>query len=264
VQAAGAAEVRAGLYQAARGEVNSVTLTDNGSGQTQVVELTAPLTIGPGCLAGPPVLCDTITLVRLGDRDDRAARFSFFSDGSVYAGPGDDDIHSDGLGAEAFGGEGDDRVGVSSNGFSEATGGPGDDVVTGSGAASVVLRGGPGDDRVEGRAGGAIFDLHGGVGDDTVEVVIGMGTPGTVAGGPGDDSIGATGAAGGAAMTGGSGDDVLAGSAGADTFAAGMGRDRVDSADGTAEPVNCGAGVDAVVADALDTVAANCEQVTIL
>jgi hypothetical protein len=264
-QAASAAQVQDGLYQAARGEVNTVRITDTASG-SEVVDLTAPLVLGPGCVAGPPVVCGYIRFAYLGDRDDRAERRSFFSDVFVYGQQGNDDVIADGLSAGAFGGAGDDRVSVDSNGFSEGAGGPGDDVVTGSGSATVTVTGGQGNDRLEGRTSGGGLEVQGGAGDDALVLQLNSSASGaTAAGGPGNDSIAATGSAGGpVGMIGGAGDDVITGSTGADAFTAGPGDDQINSADGVAESVNCGAGVDGVTADALDTVARNCENVTIL
>jgi Ca2+-binding RTX toxin-like protein len=62
-------------------------------------------------------------------------------------------------------------------------------------------------------------------------------------------------------LLGGAGDDELDGGAGGDTLNGGDGADRITSRDGVADDVVCGAGADTVIADAVDTVAADCETV---
>jgi Ca2+-binding RTX toxin-like protein len=263
---ASAALVQSGLYRAASGEVNTVTLTAGPGGNgTAVEELTAPLTLGPGCTAGVQVVCDpAVDVVRLGDRDDFAVHVNpFISIASVYGGRGNDDILSDALGAEAFGGAGDDDVEVSSNGFSDGFGGPGDDVVRGSGAALVRLHGNAGDDHITSDPSGALMELLGGTGDDEIVIRGGDNAITTAAGGPGSDIITAV-SNGGGELSGGAGDDRLTGSAAVETFRGGPGRDSLESADGVGESIACGAGQDSVAADAFDTVASDCENVTIL
>ncbi|HEX6026786.1 MAG TPA: hypothetical protein VFZ00_32615 [Solirubrobacter sp.] len=73
----------------------------------------------------------------------------------------------------------------------------------------------------------------------------------TVNGGDGNDRL-ATGA----------GDDVVTGGLGIDDIDAGPGNDDVRAADGLADAVRCGDGIDRVEADGLDTVALDCETVT--
>jgi Ca2+-binding RTX toxin-like protein len=61
-------------------------------------------------------------------------------------------------------------------------------------------------------------------------------------------------------LTGGSGNDVLSGGAGSDRFDAGPGDDDVQARDGAAETIDCGAGNDLAVGDAVDRVV-GCERV---
>jgi RTX calcium-binding nonapeptide repeat (4 copies) len=94
------------------------------------------------------------------------------------------------------------------------------------------LRGGDGSDRIEGGAGADKLD--GGFGDD--EIV----------GGPGRDAISA---------------DLAGGDCGPLWCKVPYGNDTVDARDGEADSISCGAGTDSVTADAVATVAPDCEQV---
>ncbi len=94
------------------------------------------------------------------------------------------------------------------------------------------LRAGDGADRVDGGAGADKLD--GGFGDDTI------------VGGPGRDAISA---------------DLAGGDCGPLWCKHPHGNDTVDARDGEADSISCGAGTDRVRADAVDTVAPDCEQV---
>ena len=59
------------------------------------------------------------------------------------------------------------------------------------------------------------------------------------------------------------GNDVLIGQAGVDNFSAGDGNDTNFARDGVAETISCGTGTDGVTADAIDTPAADCENVSL-
>lgn len=61
-------------------------------------------------------------------------------------------------------------------------------------------------------------------------------------------------------LLGGGGNDAITGNAGADVLHGGDGDDSIQARDGVADRIDCGAGTDAVVADAVDVVA-NCESV---
>jgi Ca2+-binding RTX toxin-like protein len=115
------------------------------------------------------------------------------------------------------------------------TGGPRRDSLVGT-ALGDLLRGLAGNDQLRGAAGDDC--LFGGSGADALR------------GGAGNDKL-----------RGGRGNDRLAGASGTDDFGGGSGADRIDSADGTAETVNCGGGRDRVTADALDRLR-RCERVT--
>ncbi len=95
------------------------------------------------------------------------------------------------------------------------------------------LRAGDGADRVDGGAGNDKLD--GGFGDDTIT------------GGPGRDAISA---------------DLAGGDCGPLWCKYPYGNDVVEARDGEVDSITCGAGADKVMADASDTVAPDCEEVT--
>ncbi|HEX8204459.1 MAG TPA: calcium-binding protein [Solirubrobacteraceae bacterium] len=109
------------------------------------------------------------------------------------------------------------------------------------------------------------------VGDDGE--LIGLGGDDELRGGDGRDAI--DGGAGDDKLDGGFGDDTIVGGPGRDTISADLaggdcgplwckvpyGNDLVDARDGEIDSITCGAGTDAVKADANDTVAPDCEQV---
>ena len=107
-----------------------------------------------------------------------------------------------------------------------------------------VLKGTPLVDRLLGLAGND--DLVGYAADDNLD------------GGDGSDRL--LGGRGNDRLVGGRGDDALEGGIGRDSYAAGRGNDVVRSRDGVREVVDCGTGVDTLIADRLD-VAIRCERV---
>jgi hypothetical protein len=183
--------------------------------------------------------------------------------------------------------DGDDSITIDvADGF-KIDGGDGNDVLTG-GAGADGFTGGNGDDRMAGRGGADDFD--GGTGVDVVDyaertesVTV---TPGdnvtndgalgeldrvrssveAAIGGAGDDVLNAAAAPSGATpgttpggiLTGNGGHDTLTGSGLVDGFEGGDGDDTIISNDGFAEPVACGAGIDTVTIDELDTAADDC------
>jgi Ca2+-binding RTX toxin-like protein len=94
------------------------------------------------------------------------------------------------------------------------------------------LRGGDGTDKIDGGTGADKLD--GGFGDDTIT------------GGPGRDAISA---------------DLAGGDCGPLWCKHPFGNDTVEARDGEADSIACGEGADRVVADAVDTVASDCERV---
>ena len=248
-------------FTAAPGEVNTVEVTlvrhcrnttlfvvpggcTPGQG-TQVVDRTAGIEAGDGCLAvdehtaicgldGADYHRATLTL---GDRDDNATASDGLLRASVDAGAGDDVVLASG--AVTSGGPGNDRL----TGGTEIHGDDGDDVIEGG----VRSYGGAGADRMVG--GGA---MDGGPGSDTFPssgtvVYDGRTAPVTVTldgvandgergegdnvttygvrGGPGDDVL--VGDDRSNQLSGGSGDDVLRGGGAADSLTGGEGDDTI-------------------------------------
>ncbi|HET8525163.1 MAG TPA: hypothetical protein VFM81_00840 [Actinomycetota bacterium] len=128
----------------------------------------------------------------------------------------------------------------------------GDDMVMGR-AGEDVLQGGRGDDRLDG---GRTYDdicdewcdvLRGGHGDDRL---LAHDTPSYLDGGLGRDRL-----------SGGSRWDFIDPGRGSDVVRAGRADDVVHARDGSMDRIACGGGRDAVAADPLDYVAADCEYV---
>jgi len=98
--------------------------------------------------------------------------------------------------------------------------------------------------------------LTGGSGTSTL---MGGGSATMLAAGAGQTTMTAGG--GNTTFTGGPGPSTMTGGNGHNAFNGGSGDETIDSRNGVAEQVGCGAGSDQVVADPDDTVAADCEQV---
>ena len=90
-----------------------------------------------------------------------------------------------------------------------------------------------------------IEDVEGSLSGDTLA---GDDEPNALRGGAGDDTL-----------TGGGGADIIDGGTGADTISGDAGDDVILARDGEVDRIACGDGVDSVVADAQDVVAADCE-----
>ena len=201
--------------------------------------------------------------------------------------PGDDHLVGTPGPDVISGGPGDDMI----------EGGGGDDVICGGGGYDTI-EGGPGDDNLEGGAGedaveygrttggGVVVDLRkqhdqatGAAGTDQLsgfsevygtqfdDVLIGSDTnvPGPhgwseyLAGNGGDDTI--LGGGGPDWLSGGPGNDTIEGGPDEDKIEGGAGADLIEARDGGFDTVSCGDGVDSVTADAVDSVAADCEAV---
>jgi len=121
-------------------------------------------------------------------------------------------------------------------------------------AGNDVVPGTPAADRISTLGGNDVVDGAGG--DDCI---LGGDGNDVLRGGAGADEI--QGGAGADVIDGGAGNDIITGGPGRDTIAAGDGNDTVNVADGEVDVVDCGAGVDTVVADRTD-VLRNCENVT--
>lgn len=128
------------------------------------------------------------------------------------------------------------------------------------GACANPQSGTAGNDRLAGTAAGD--KLSGLAGADSIaglpghDCLIGGSGADALSGGSGHDSL--SGGAGTDALRGGAGSDALKGAGGVDTFAGGAGSDVIDSRDGRAETVSCGAGKDSVRADSNDRLS-SCE-----
>ena len=162
-------------------------------------------------------------------------------------------------GAQPTDGAGDDTLVQIAN----LTGSPENDDLTGNGGSN-ELAGGDGDDNLEGAGGNDI--VSGGPGTDTADysaapagVAVDLSSAGAQAtGGAGSDSLAGMEDLVGSALA-----DTLTGSSDTNSISAGDGDDTVRTLDSVADEANCGAGTDAINADALDTVDPDCESVTI-
>jgi hypothetical protein len=156
-------------------------------------------------------------------------------------------ISFDGAANDGRPGEADNVIGVEkvhSHVHGTFAGGPGDDelvVLANLTAGDSTITGGGGNDRLSGHDYRETID--GGPGDDRVEG--GMGND-TLAGGPGSDTVYG---------------DATGDLCGYYYCKIPFGNDVVDTRDGQQDTVDCGAGEDRLSADAIDVVAANCEQV---
>ena len=194
-------------------------------------------------------------------------------------GEGDDDTITTGPGTDVLNGEaGNDTLSGGSQrdqlageaGDDTLEGGTGPDVLTGGEGVDRAVYGGrtsavtalltPGTDNGElaehDEVGGDLENLSGGDAGDTLT---GDERANDIRGGEGTDTIVA--AAGNDHLQGDGGADDLNGGAGIDTFSAGAGDDKIDSRDGIAESVECGAGTDTVLLDAADS-QDGCENVS--
>lgn len=255
-------------YTAAPGEVNALRMYGTVDGfdlRMAFFEHSARLTAGPGCLAGFPAICGQVDRafpveVSLGDRADVASVNSFTERTTMDAGSGDDDVLAGGFDATADGGGGNDTVRVAANNGARGNGGSGRDHVTGGlGAVAAILTGGGGNDLLV-PDGTQFDDAKAGSGDD--RLVTFKGRQVTLAGETGSDLLVAPSISGRVVLDGGADADVVFSHAGGATVEAGSGGDVVDVRGGTETPadtVSCGAGRDAVWADATDIVAADCE-----
>jgi Ca2+-binding RTX toxin-like protein len=250
-------------YLAGAGESNRLTvkyrklafaITDTGARVTANRRCHATGAHTARCTPNKPHLGTQFLLIKVGDGDDtvtiKPARRGGQTD--IDAGAGNDVIDSAAtfgrpngfLTAYYKGGSGEDRI---------ATGGSPDSIDGGPGPDN--LQSGGGNDEVFGNVFGDDEDadhLDGGAGDDLLN---GWNGDDTEIGGAGNDVLGGRGEPGEAeadvdegsdTMDGGPGDDVLSG---------------LDDRHAVRDVLTCGPGNDRAVADQLDEVAADCEQV---
>jgi len=187
----------------------------------------------------------------------------------LSGGAGEDDIQG-AAGADTLdggadgdtidGGDGNDTI-IGAEGDDLLNGGTGPDVIEGD-AGNDTINGGDGNDSLSGGdgndvlAGGSGADsLEGGAGDDQLDggdgpdLLEGDAGADHLDGGPGDDQL-----------YGGDDADVLIGGDGHDSLFGGAGDDRLELRDGLFDQGSCGTGTDTAVADALDALTADCED----
>ena len=259
-------ESRVLLFTAAPGEVNDTTIS-NFVTPLVITDLGAPLVAGPGCRQVTPFECDLWygQTAYLGDRSDKA-RLVSFSSSAVYGEGGDDIIASDGEIGWADGGPGADQIGVTGN-QGIAHGGPGPDHIQGGGVYASNLYGEEGNDVLTQTRNShdCHSSLDGGSGSDRLHGH----ACARLTGGPGSDAItvylSGEGADRAGRFDGGPGRDFIVGGLGPDKIDAGPGRDFIQAAaDGAPDTIVCGTGRDTVRANPTDTVAADCENVTLV
>ncbi|HEX9236480.1 MAG TPA: hypothetical protein VF972_09395, partial [Actinomycetota bacterium] len=126
------------------------------------------------------------------------------------------------------------------------------DIIINNTTLPSTLKGGCGSDVIEG---GSANDTL--IGDPS-----GCSQPGndSLDGRDGNDSL--FGGPGNDPLKGSAGDDRLVGGPGGDSLDGGDGNDTLNSRDGVADTDTCGAGLDTVRADSMDTIASDCERVS--
>jgi len=227
----------------------------------EVNELLQPVTVGAGCVPGPPIACPGATSAEFdfGNKADTFRGFSFAPFTINGNGKGDT-IRAAGLRNFVHGGDGKDRVWENGNALGSVHGDDGDDKLY-SFEASSDVHGDAGNDLVVSAQAGNRGLLSGDNGHDEVVATAGGGI---ASGGAGADTIVVVDAFGSWTIDGGSGADTIAAGPNQDTVTGGSGNDVIDvSGDaGVADSVSCGIGRhDTVYADADDIIAGDCERV---
>jgi hypothetical protein len=257
-------------YRAAPGEVNHLTMNPfagpiegvSGSSMT-IQDDNAPLEpLDDFCLPETPLRCPSVAIYAyMGGGNDYGVANPYIRDAYIWGQGGNDDVSASGRDhAVAFGGTGDDRVSAGADVDAEAWGEAGDDVIRAGTQSTLHLHGGTGDDAITTATatfGPSVID--GGTGRDRIEVPV----PGCcldILGREGADTIKAARAR---SIEGGGGNDRITAHG---DVRAGKGDDRVDvSGDpDQSDAVACGSGTDAVTADPSDSIAADCETVTLI
>jgi RTX calcium-binding nonapeptide repeat (4 copies) len=243
-------------YTAANGERNVLTLTGSGGSYT-IEDAVSPITAGTGCtqLAFKRVRCSSLpsgpiesVYLELRDQDDSFVS-SASNDVEVTGGDGADVLRGGGYPDRLYGSAGDDVL-DGGLGPDRLDGGDGRDRVDySSRIAPVKVAIGSmwssGESWEFDFVSSSVEEAVGGSGDDRLT---GTSGPNTLIGGSGADTL-----------DGRDGNDVLEGGAGTDRFEGGAGDDALRSRDATADTLTCGAGKDSIDADAVDTLAADCE-----
>ena len=227
----------------------------------EVRELLQPVTVGAGCVPGPPISCPGATSAQFdfGNRADTFRSFSFFPY-TINGNGGGDAIRAAGLWNYVHGGDGRDSIWENGDSGGTVNGDDGDDKLY-SFEASSGVHGDADDDLVVTAAAGSNVLLSGDGGYDEVVATAG---DGIASGGTRADTI-VVDAFKGWTIDGGPGADTIKAGSGHDTVTGGDGNDVIDvSGDsGSADDVTCGNGkYDTVYADSDDVIAGDCESVS--
>jgi len=222
-----------------------------------------PLVSSGACEPLAPATCPYGPMeIRLGPLADRARVFTatFSNRATILGGAGDDRISAAAIFEDVRGGLGDDLIKASTRG-GEIQGGGGDDSLYGREFAQ--LNGGDGNDLM--LSDSSLAGMEGGDGYDVLIRGSGFDAGGPMSGGEDDDVLGfePTSEAFALTMTGGPGHDSIHGGIGPNEISGGAGNEEIWTFGGDVDTINCGGGFDVVYADATDTVASNCERVTL-
>jgi hypothetical protein len=232
---------------------DAIAFTDDGN----------PLVSSGDCDQMTPAHCPYGPMeIRLGPLADRARVFTATRSlsATILGGAGDDRISAGAIFEDVRGGLGDDLIKASTRGGA-IQGGGGDDSLYGREAA--MLSGGDGNDLM--LSDSWLASMEGGDGYDVLIRGSGFDAGGPMHGGEDDDVLGFEPSSDAYAltMTGGPGHDSIHGGVGPNDITGGSGNEEIWTYEGDTDTVNCGGGFDVVYADATDSVASNCERVTI-
>jgi Ca2+-binding RTX toxin-like protein len=289
--ASSTASVTSGVltFTAAGGQQNAIGITPGDAADSWLLSDGRPgndITPGAGCTAVSlgDVECSgpiSLFVIHTGDLDDQVLIGSFLTaPADVRAGSGNDTVVGSPAGGTILGGGGNDRL-TGSHVSDQIHGGGGDDTISGL-EGSDVLDGGKSRDTlnfaysptpasgITVTEDGTANDGLPGEGDNVSNVEIVNATTradtvtlpkGQIYGGRDDDTLSL--GSGGGTLWGQVGNDTLTAGAESSTLRGMDGNDTLDSVNGVADTDICNGGTDTVHADALDTVSADCENVTI-
>ena len=216
----------------------------------------ATVDLGPGDDTG--IGTDSNDVLRGGDGNDLLQARQ--GDDTIEGGAGDDTI-SPGLGVnQVLGQAGDDRLIATdallglTTGTDTFAGGSGSDLVSYAERTAPITLSATDPDGQAGESDTILKDVErvvGGQGDDTLELILKRGI-GSLAGGPGNDKLRASGPE---LIT-------LSGDAGTDSVSGGPGPNGAEMRDGLPEKFSCGGDADVLDADLKDLLPADCERVS--
>jgi Ca2+-binding RTX toxin-like protein len=188
----------------------------------------------------------------------------------LIGGPGNDNLYGGWAGPdEANGTASADTLGTGNDTFDGGGGadvfhgGDGTDTVTyasRSTPVTVTLDGLP-DDGAPGEHDNVLSDIEIVVGGSAADHLAGGSGANSLNGGGGSDTI--DGLGGDDVLSGGAGADRITGGTGDDAISGGGGNDTILARDSSPDTIKCGSGVDTVIADPADSVAADCEHALI-